>query len=95
MDPSLDKLACASFSNLLILCLPHHGEVDDRKTGETLYPVETLTRWKADYEGANGPALAVLGPVDDETLARLLTQVFSPPARRAGDLLDRVGDHVG
>lgn len=79
-DPALSATACASFSNLLILCLPHHGEVDDRKTGETLYPVETLTLWKSGHEGANGPALAALGPIDEETLTRLLTQVFSPPA---------------
>jgi hypothetical protein len=59
------------------LCLPQHGEVDDRKTGEDLYPVELLTKWKADHEGANGPALAALGPVDEETLARLLVEVFS------------------
>jgi hypothetical protein len=34
-DPALSRVACASFTNLLILCLPHHGEVDDKKTGET------------------------------------------------------------
>jgi hypothetical protein len=89
-DPALSAAACASFSNLLILCLPHHGEVDDRKTGETLYPVETLTRWKSDHEGANGPALDALGPVDDETLTRLLTQVFSPPARRLQQIADQL-----
>lgn len=89
-DPALSETACRSFSNLLVLCLPHHGEVDDRKTGETLYPVETLTRWKTDHEGANGPALAVLGPVDEETLARLLTQVFSPPARRLQQIADQL-----
>jgi uncharacterized protein with PhoU and TrkA domain len=44
--------------------------------------VELLTRWKADHEGGNGPALAALGPVDEEILARLLAEVFSPPARR-------------
>jgi hypothetical protein len=80
----------ASFSNLLILCLPHHGEVDDRRSGETLYPVDTLTRWKANHEGANGPALAALGPMDEETLARLLTQVFSPPARRLQQIADQL-----
>jgi hypothetical protein len=89
-DPALSEPDCASFSNLLILCLPHHGEVDDRKTGEKLYPVETLTRWKTEHEGANGPALAALGPVDEETLARLLTQVFSPPARRLQQIADQL-----
>jgi hypothetical protein len=89
-DPALTEVACASFSNLLILCLPHHGEVDDKKTGEMLYPVAKLTRWKTEHEGANGPALAVLGPVDEDTLARLLTQVFSPPARRLEQIADQL-----
>jgi hypothetical protein len=89
-DPALSRAACASFTNLLILCLPHHGEVDDKKTGETLYPVETLTRWKTDHEGANGPALAALGPVDEETLTRLLTEVFSPPAKRLQQIADQL-----
>jgi hypothetical protein len=89
-DPTLSPAACASFSNLLILCLPHHGEVDDRKTGETLYTVETLTQWKINHEGANGPALTALGPIDEETLTRLLTEVFSPPARRLQQIADQL-----
>jgi hypothetical protein len=89
-DPALSRAACASFTNLLILCLPHHGEVDDKKTGETLYPVETLTQWKTDHEGANGPALAALGPVDEEILTGLLTQVFSPPAKRLQQIADQL-----
>ena len=81
-DPTLSQNAAASFTNLLILCLPHHAEVDDWKTGATLYPVETLIQWKVKHEGSNGPALAKLGPIDEETLTSLLTRVFSPPARR-------------
>lgn len=89
-DPSLSPAGAASFSNLLILCLPHHAEVDDRKTGESQYPVKTLVRWKTDHEGANGPALAKLGSIDEETLTELLTQTFSPPARR----LERIADQL-
>jgi hypothetical protein len=85
-DPALSRAACASFTNLV----PHHGEVDDKKTGETRYPVETLTQWKTDHEGANGPALAALGPVDEETLTGLLTQVFSPPAKRLQQIADQL-----
>ena len=50
-DPMLTVEQCAAFSNLLLLCLPHHSEVDDRKTGEKLYPPELLRKWKADHEG--------------------------------------------
>ncbi len=52
--------------------------------------METLTQWKTGHEGANGPALAALGPVDEETLARLLAQVFSPPARRLQQIADQL-----
>lgn len=93
-DPALSPVACASFSNLLILCLPHHGEVDDKKTGEALYPVDTLMQWKTGHEGTDGPALAALGPVDEHSLTVLLTQVFSPPARRLeliADQLEKTG----
>jgi hypothetical protein len=71
-----------SFTNLLLLCLPHHGEVDDKKTGAKLYPPKTLREWKIRHEGSNGPALAVLGQVDEDSIAELLTGAFSPPIER-------------
>jgi len=43
-DPALTELECAVFINLLILCLPNHGEVDHKRTGRTLYPVSLLTQ---------------------------------------------------
>jgi len=76
------------------MCLPHHGEVDDRKTGEKFYPVPVLTRWKIDHEGSNGPALAALGVVDEESLTELLTDVFTPPVKQLeliADQLERTG----
>ena len=89
-DPALTEAECAAFSNLLVLRLPHHGEVDDRKTGETLYPPPVLLQWKADHEGANGPALAALGPVSEETLTSLLLSVFSPPVKRLQQIADQL-----
>jgi hypothetical protein len=72
------------------LCLPHHGEVDDKKTGEKLYPVELLTGWKTAHEGSNGPALAALGPVDEDTLTELLLSVFTPPVERLQQIADQL-----
>jgi hypothetical protein len=89
-DPSLTPRECAAFGNLLILCLPHHGEVDDKKTGGKLYPVELLTRWKTAHEGSNGPALAALGPVDEDTLAELLLGAFTPPVERLQQIADQL-----
>ena len=89
-DPSLTPRECAAFGNLLILCLPCHGEVDDKKTGEKLYPVELLTGWKTAHEGSNGPALAALGPVDEDTLTELLLSVFTPPVERLQQIADQL-----
>jgi len=89
-DPSLTPGECNAFSNLLLLCLPHHGEVDDRKTGEVLYPPETLLKWKRDHEGSNGPALAALGSIDEDSLTELLLDVFDPPVKRLEKIADQL-----
>lgn len=89
-DPKLSPEECAAFSNLLLLCLPHHAEVDDRKTGEKLYPPHVLRKWKADHEGRNGAALAALGPIDEESLIKLLLEVFTPPVKRLQQIADQL-----
>ena len=89
-DPKLTAEECAAFSNLLLLCLPHHAEVDDRKTGEKLYPPHLLRKWKADHEGRNGAALAALGPIDEESLTELLLDVFTPPVKRLQQIADQL-----
>jgi hypothetical protein len=89
-DPALTAEECNAFSNLLLLCLPHHGEVDDRTTGERLYPPETLFKWKRDHEGGNGPALAALGSIDEDSLTELLLDVFDPPVKRLEKIADQL-----
>jgi hypothetical protein len=89
-DPKLSAPECAAFSNLLLLCLPHHTEVDDRKTGEKLYPPEVLRKWKTDHEGKNGTALAALGPIDEDSLTELLLDAFAPPIKRLQQIADQL-----
>jgi len=79
-----------AFSNLLLLCLAHHGEVDDRKTGEQLYPPEKLRDWKTAHEGANGPALAALGTINEEQLTELLVGAFTSPLERLQKITDQL-----
>lgn len=79
-----------SFVNLLLLCLPHHTEVDDKKTGEERYPPDLLHKWKIDHEGSNGPALAELGSIREERLTELLVDVFSPPVERLQAIAERL-----
>lgn len=88
--PGLTPEECAAFSNLLLLCLPHHSEVDDRKTGEKLYPPDKLRGWKTAHEGSRGPALAALGVVDEDSLTEMLLEVFTPPLER----LERIADQL-
>lgn len=88
-DPALTPEKCAAFTNLLLMCLPHHSEVDDPKTGDRFYPPETLRRWKANHEGSHGPVLAALGSVED-SLTELLLSVFTPPVKRLQQIADQL-----
>lgn len=54
-----------SFDNLILLCKPHHDEVDRDAPGS--YPVSLLRQWKTDREQSNGEALAALQGVVTET----------------------------
>jgi len=67
-----------AFANLLLLCLRASRDVD-KKTGEAAYPAELMRQLKTAHEGRNGPALAVLGRVDDDDIASLLTEAFRQP----------------
>lgn len=86
---SMDWAQLNNFTNLLLLCLPHHSEVDDKKMGEKLYPPELLRQWKTKHEGSNGPALAQLGPVDEDALTELLV---GGPDQRTAHLLMSAAD---
>jgi hypothetical protein len=79
-----------SFSNLLLLCMPHHGEVDDRIRGETLYPPELLRKWKSEREGSGGAALANVQVPNEDVLFEALTQIFEPPLKRLERIADRL-----
>jgi hypothetical protein len=81
-----------SFAHLILLCLPHHGAVDDAETGEENYPAELLLEWKKKREGRDH---AVLSEVDfpagqPEVLTRYLERVFEPPVKRLEALADRL-----
>ncbi|MEV0487832.1 hypothetical protein AB0I69_45450 [Streptomyces sp. NPDC050508] len=79
-----------SFKNLLLLCLAHHAEVDDKNHGEEFYPPELLRKWKRDHEGEHGRQLDRIGPLDEDQLTDLLISVFTPPVTR----LEKVADQL-
>ena len=70
-----------SFSNLLLLCLPHHEEVDGAG-GALRYPPEILLKWKQQHEGENGAVLSRLSVSSAESLMAKLIEIAEPPLGR-------------
>lgn len=68
-----------SFSNLILLCLGHHEEVDG---DGRLYPPELLKQWKVEHEGADNSVLNRLKVADVATLMKALTELAAPPLER-------------
>jgi hypothetical protein len=80
-----------SWPNLLLLCLPHHSEIDDPTTGEQLYSPDKLRGWKTKHEGSNGTVLASeIGHVKDDMLIGALEQLFSSPVERLQQIADQL-----
>lgn len=76
-----------SFANLLLLCYPHHNEVDD---DEERYPAERLREWKEKHDG---PELAALNGVtlpDPDTFMDLLAAAAKPPLDRLESITERL-----
>jgi len=70
-----------SFSNLVLLCLGHHEEVDGNPG---LYPSALLKEWKIAHEGADGSVLNRVKMVDCGDLMKMLTGLAAPPLERLG-----------
>lgn len=82
-DPDLPAGEREGFSNLLLLCIPHHTLVDGQRTASR-YPVELLKKWKSDREADGVEALAGLRDLTESRLPEMI-------ATAQGELLDRVG----
>jgi hypothetical protein len=65
-----------SFSNLLLLCKPHHDEVDKEPTASR-YSVALLHRWKADREGDLADRLEGLNGVTEASLQSLMASAVN------------------
>lgn len=64
-----------AFSNLILLCKPHHEEIDKRHPEK--YSAEVLLEWKRRHEGDDLQPLAELGAVSEDNLAELLVEAAS------------------
>ncbi len=79
-----------SFRNLLLLCHPHHAEMDDSTTAEELYPAERLRRWKTQHEAQDEQVLAQVHVSSGAVLPEHLVKVFTPSPDWLEMLMDRV-----
>lgn len=61
-----------AFGNLILLCKPHHEEIDKRHPEK--YSAEVLLEWKRRHEGGDLQPLAELGAVSEDNLAELLME---------------------
>jgi hypothetical protein len=86
----MDPREREAFANLILLCLAHHAEVDDRLIGERDYPESLLLDWKRQHEGANGSTLAQLGPISEDELTDLMIRDFTPPIERLEAIADQL-----
>ena len=78
-----------AFSNLILLCKPHHEEIDKRHPEK--YSPEVLLEWKRRHEGDDLEPLAQLGAVSEDNLAELLVEA----ATRTGGPSVNVGGEGG
>ncbi len=80
-----------SFTNLLLLCKPHHTEVDS-KALEDKFPKEMLIGWKTAREGDYADDLLDLGPVTESMLKGWMTDAVIDTRAEIADAFDRLED---
>lgn len=78
-DASMTDAARAAYSNLILLCVPHHKLVDRLEPEK--YSVELLTGWKVDNETAEGIE-ALRSVANEANLEDLLASVVERLAPR-------------
>ncbi|MFZ1491740.1 MAG: hypothetical protein WAS51_17515 [Ilumatobacteraceae bacterium] len=71
----------ADFANLVLLCKPHHDEVD--KTNPRDYSVEDLEAWKRDRENDGVAELRGLDGLTEERLAEMLQDALGSATKAA------------
>jgi hypothetical protein len=80
-----------SFGNLLLLCKPHHDQVDS-KALEDKFPKEMLISWKTTREGDYADDLLELGTVTEGVLKGWMTDAIADTRDEIADAFDRLQD---
>lgn len=90
-DPKMSEKERRSFSNLILLCGPHHKMID-RKGSEKIFTVEVLRKWKVDREGDYAAELEGLDNLTQEKLEYLLTDAVGDAKEELLVAIERVED---
>jgi len=77
-----------AFTNLILLCHPHHTTVDKRRRQD--FPAETLQKWKAQREKNHEAALSRLREITPEGLQQIFAAVLADRDERLHGLLERL-----
>ncbi|MCX5329070.1 MULTISPECIES: hypothetical protein [unclassified Streptomyces] len=75
-----------SFASLILLCHPHHSEIDG--TNSDQYPVELLKLWKHEREADGLSALAGLGDLTELWLGEMISEAQTALVTRIEPALD-------
>ena len=90
-DESMTLVERNSFGNLLLLCKPHHDQVDS-KALEGKFPIEMLISWKATREGDYADDLLALGTVTEGVLKGWMTDAIADTRDEIAEAFDRLQD---
>ncbi|GAA2331341.1 hypothetical protein [Streptomyces cuspidosporus] len=85
-DPSWSVKERNGFDNLILLCNPHHEEVDGPDSER--YPVKVLLGWKDAREADGLDALVGLGDLTKSELGEMISTAQSEVVDRLGPALD-------
>jgi hypothetical protein len=77
-----------AFTNLILLCHPHHTTVDKRRRKD--FPAKTLYKWKTEREKNHEAALSRLREVTPEGLQQIFAAVLADRDQRLHGLLERL-----
>jgi hypothetical protein len=73
-DPSMTDEERRHFSNLILLCKPHHKTVDSLHPDD--YPAHLLRQWKTEHERKAGIDLGALSGLTEDRLIDLLEKAI-------------------
>jgi len=88
-DPSMTNDERRDLPNLILLCKPHHDDIDNPANAR-MYTVDRLLRWKAQREADPAQALRRLREVTPPVLVRTVRTAVERHDGRILELLNRL-----